>query len=77
MIFDKNTIYEGNLAELKKIPKIEIPKDLRIELEKTLQDIECKISENIQSNECKFSLTYFLDQKNRVESCISYLDKIK
>jgi len=73
----KNSIYEGNLEELKKIPKIEIPKHLSAELEKNLHDIEYKISENIRSNECKYSLIYFLDQKKRIESCISYLEKIK
>jgi len=77
MLNKQYTIYEGNLAELKKIPKTKIPKDIRTELEKTLQEIEDKISINIHNSDCKYSLTYYLDQKNRVESCISYLDKIK
>jgi len=73
----KNSIYEGNLEELKKIPKIEIPKHLSVEFEKNLHDIEYKISENIRSNECKYNLIYFLEQKNKIKSCISYLEKIK
>ena len=73
----KNSIYEGNLEELKKIPKIEIPKHLSAELEKALYDIEYKIRENVHNNECKYSLIYFLDQKNKIKSCISYLEKIK
>jgi hypothetical protein len=73
----KNSIYEGNLEELKKIPKIEIPKHLSAELEKNLHDIEYKISENINNNECKYSLIYFLNHKKKIESCISYLEKIK
>jgi hypothetical protein len=73
----KNSIYEGNLEELKKIPKLEIPKHLSTELEKNLHDIEYKIRENISNNESKYSLIYFLDQKNRIKSCISYLEKIK
>jgi hypothetical protein len=70
-------IDDGNLEELKQIPKNKIPSDLIVKLENTLIDIESKICENIQNNECKYSLGYFLEQKYKIKSCISYLNKIK
>ena len=72
-----NIIYEGNLEELKKIPKQEIPHNLIIELEKTLVDIEKLICEYKNNDESKYSLPHFLQQKNNIQSCIIYLNKIK
>jgi hypothetical protein len=67
----------GNLEELKQIPKNEIPSDLIVKLEDILINIESNICENIKNNDCKYSLGHFLEQKYRIKSCISYLNKIK
>ena len=68
---------DGNLEELKRIPKKEIPHGLILELEKTLTDIENKINENKHNIDMKYSYQYFLEQKYKIESCILYLNKIK
>lgn len=77
MFFNKHALYDGNLEELKKIPKKEIPSDLIEKLEKILQDTEVKIRIFQYNTDCKYSLPYFLEQKYKIEASISYLNKIK
>ena len=72
-----SSIYDGNLEELKKIPKKKIPHDLIAKLEDNLQDTEDKIRVFQYNTDCKYSLPYFLEQKNNIKSCITYLNKIK
>lgn len=72
-----SAIYDGNLEELKKIPKKQIPPDLIEKLENNLQDTEYKIRIFQYNTDCKYSLPYFLEQKSKIESCITYLNKIK
>jgi len=76
-------ICSGNLEKLKNIPteKIteEISKKWIDKMETNIQEIDKKIQVNLNqsSTEMKYTITYWIEQKQKIENCILYLKKIK
>lgn len=77
-----DSICDGDLEELKQIPKIKITQELSKKLisimEKRLLDVNIIINSNVEStSEMKFVLCYYFEKKQNIENCILYLKKIK
>ena len=72
-------IYEGDLVALKKIPKNQITKEFSknciYNMEQKIEYLENEIS--IMSNIGDMKYRFYLEQKQKIESCITYLNKIK
>jgi len=73
-------ICEGNLEELKKIPKIKftekIYKNLIKIMEDKLKDINNTINSGIGNENLKYILSYNIEKKQNIENCMLYLKKI-
>jgi|MesohylFT_1024984.scaffolds.fasta_scaffold238273_1 hypothetical protein len=81
---DSNTIYDicdGNLDQLKKIPKKNITEDFSKELtsmmEERLQQVNNTLNSTILNSEIKYVAQYCFEKKQNIEKCILYLKKIK
>ena len=76
-----NSIYEGDLETLQKIPKNQITKEFSKNyiyyMEQKIEYLEHEILIMRNISDMKYSLGHFLEQKHKIESCISYLNKIK
>jgi hypothetical protein len=74
-------IYEGDLVALQKIPKnqitTEFSKNCIYNMEQKIEHLEHEISIMSNNGDMKYNIGYFLGQKHKIESCISYLNKIK
>ena len=70
----------GNLEKLKQIPKVKITEEISkkwlSKMEENLQEIDNKIQSNIHSDEIKYTSSFWMEQKKRIEICILYLKKI-
>jgi len=78
---DMNSITNGNLEYLKKIPKIQLTEEittlLTIQLEDKIQEINNIINHNVNSLDLKYVLLNSIEKKDKIEKCILYLKKIK
>jgi len=76
-----NAIYEGDLETLKKIPKNQITKEFSknciCNMEQKIEYLEHEISITSNIGDMKYNIGYYLEQKHKIELCISYLNKIK
>jgi len=76
-----NTICDGDLYELKKIPKfkitLELSKKMTSIMEQKLINVNDVIENNYESSDIGVSTYYYLDKKKRIEDCILYLKKIE
>ena len=76
-----NAIYEGDLETLQKIPKNQITKEFSknciYNMEQKIEYLEHEISITRNIGDMKYNIGYYLGQKQKIESCISYLNKIK
>jgi len=76
-----NTICDGDLYELKKIPKfkitLELSKKMTSIMEEKLTNINDVIENNYESSDISTSTYHYLDKKKRIEDCILYLKKIE
>jgi hypothetical protein len=74
-------ICSGNLEKLKQIPKEKITEEISNQwisiMEKNIQEIDHKIQNNQSSTDVKYTTTYWMEHKQRIENCILYLKKIK
>jgi histidyl-tRNA synthetase len=76
------TICDGDLEELKKIPKVKLTNQI---MKKLIDTFELKLKElkiHINNIECEDSEMKFLtcgykDKRKNMEKCIEYLQKIK
>jgi tetrahydromethanopterin S-methyltransferase subunit B len=79
--FDINTIVEGNIEYLKKIPKIEFTEEittlLMTLLEDKIEEIDNIINANTDSVDAKYILINSIEKRQKVEKCMLYLKKIK
>jgi len=73
-------ICEGNLEELKKIPKIKftekIYKNLITIMEYKLKNINNTVNLSIGDENLKYILSYTIKKKQNIENCMLYLKKI-
>jgi hypothetical protein len=70
-------IYEGDLETLKKISKNQITKEFSknciYHMEQKIEYLEHEISIMSNIGDTKYNIAYYLGQKQKIESCISYL----
>jgi len=75
------SICDGNIHELKKIPKdkitLEISKKIMDIMEEKLTNIKDVIENSYESSDIIVSVYHYLDKKKRIEDCILYLKKIE
>jgi hypothetical protein len=73
-------ICDGDLEELKQIPKIKFTEtfsnQLLQKMEKNIQDLQIKYN-CITDEEIEFSTCSLLEKIKRIEKCILYIKKIK
>lgn len=73
-------ICDGDLDELKKIPKIQFTetfsKELLMKMEKNIQDLQIKYN-CITDEEMKFGTYSLVEKINKIENCMLYIKKIK
>ena len=76
-----DAICDGDLDELKKIPKIniteEFSKNLLLLMEERIKCIIDMINTNNESREIMHIACYYQSKKKDIEKCILYLKKIK
>jgi hypothetical protein len=76
-----NVICDGDLDELKKIPKfkitVELSKKMTSIMEEKLININDVIENNYESSDIGVSTYHYLDKRKRIEDCILYLKKIE
>ena len=74
-------ICTGNLEKLKNIPTEKITEEISNKcidkMETNIQEIDKKLQINQSSTEIKYTTTYWIEQKQKIENCILYLKKIK
>lgn len=79
--FNIDTIMEGNIEYLKKIPKIEFTEEITTRLmtllEEKIEEIDNIINANTDSMDVKYILINCIEKKQKVEKCMLYLKKIK
>jgi len=73
-------ICDGDLEELKQIPKIKFTEtfsnQLLQKMEKNIQELQIKY-ESVTDEEMEFSTCSLLEKIKRIEKCILYIKKIK
>lgn len=76
-----NEICEGNLEELKKIPKIKITETLSKKMisimEEKIENLQDNIKSNYESSGLDVSTYHYSVKKEKIEECILYLKKIR
>jgi len=73
-------ICDGDLEELKQIPKIKFTeafsKQILVKMERNIQDLQIKY-QSVTDTEMEFSSCCLLEKIKRIENCILYIKKIK
>ena len=76
-----NEICDGNLEQLKKIPKIKITETLSKKMisimEEKIENLQDVINSNYESSDLDVCTYHYFVKKEKIEECVLYLKKIR